>query len=72
MSSSASCRAWLPPDWFLNLFARMVLPTRRSDWRCVKRKPPSLLPERRGPHPQQRKPPRGLWEAVSSEGSPAC
>lgn len=47
MSSSASCRAWMPPDWLLNLSVRRVFQTSRSDWPCGKRTTP--LNDRGGP-----------------------
>ena len=51
MSSSASCRAWLPPDWLLNLSVCRVFQTSRSDWPCGKRNNPSQRPRRIGPSP---------------------
>lgn len=51
MSSSASCRAWMPPDWLLNLSVRRVFQTSRSDWPCGKRNNPSQRPRRIGPSP---------------------
>ncbi len=60
MSSSASCRAWLPPDWLTNLSVCRVFQTSRSDWPCGKRNNPSQRPRRIGPSPTAEETTKGV------------
>ena len=60
MSSSASCRAWLPPDWLMNLSVCRVFQTSRSDWPCGKRNNPSQRPRRIGPPPTAEETTKGV------------